>query len=988
MSINKLVDDFLSMSTQSETEVRTKFVIPLFELLGYPTEFRAEEFPVYGYEGGKAINAKSADILFFNSVEFTNNRERKKDERNWVCEHSILVVEVKKRGESINAEGQAIYYAAWTRSPLYIVSNGEDTSFYKINSNFSDELVLSCKIAQIPENWQLISSIFSYSKAIMLKETTSCIKANFKIEYYSEYCNSLMLSLNETLNCMVARDLNKNGNSYFNSMLQMNNEQMDYHKVLENKKAKFIVSEPGGGKTYLLNMIAREYLSNIYEGTEKIPIIIKCEYFGILYDSIEKAIYNEVKSYNSDLTYEMVVEDINKGRFILLFDALDEVRNNKKALINCIKLYIMSTDNEILITERKENYLYELGTLCDLYEIVPLTDQIVAQYIQENTIKNISIHNLRLDNKFKSMLATPLFLYIVVEILNNQLDNQNGLPANKSVLFEHFYRYPLKDKLTIAELNLLEEIFAKYAEFLIYNQESDSKLIDIIQSIVGSNQCEKYYELMLKTGIMSKGTGGYKFFHYTFLEYFHAKELSKKSQQDIEMFLSKYTKDENYIEIICLLVGIIAESNKQNFVLDYLQKNNLPLFVKALQSRYKFDSNSIDIEYDYSYEYFLQIRNTYVELINRYFFKIRQYFFPYYMTDFDDKINKVKIIGKIDYEHLGINVKFEVTKKDDDDVEFTKLEGHPKIFVGNDTTAQSVFSMSTPDGTFYFNLKSLYMGIDSAREIALKIFKNRLFELIDKKIAFDMDNSVLMAEDIEMALDYLNRNNKLPVEVRGLSLYRNLNEVCSFFIGNRDKPEIRAISFHGSKIAFVVYAAYSVSLLASGVNINDLLPIKNDLKFTDLHKKGNGYYKCDLYTDANLQEAVKKVIILTEYAYKEMVNINFKELSEYMSSYNQSIYKMLWIERNEDYGASIEDININVSKDKCGLEIHINEKAPDFPYEKDEKVNQKLNELGCTGKDIISSSKCIVDLYMEDRVLHKRVYSLLKSDFEKLLGEK
>ena len=78
MNISVLIDEFLKQNIQSEAEVRSKLIVPLLELLGYSKDFRAEEFPVYGYEGGKPLKTKVADFLQFTSGEFDKNRFRKR----------------------------------------------------------------------------------------------------------------------------------------------------------------------------------------------------------------------------------------------------------------------------------------------------------------------------------------------------------------------------------------------------------------------------------------------------------------------------------------------------------------------------------------------------------------------------------------------------------------------------------------------------------------------------------------------------------------------------------------------------------------------------------------------------------------------------------------------------------------------------------------------------------------------------------------------
>jgi hypothetical protein len=57
----------------SETDVRTQVAVPLLDLLGYPSTNRAEEFPIYGFEGRKPLRAKPADIVLFNSTEHSEH---------------------------------------------------------------------------------------------------------------------------------------------------------------------------------------------------------------------------------------------------------------------------------------------------------------------------------------------------------------------------------------------------------------------------------------------------------------------------------------------------------------------------------------------------------------------------------------------------------------------------------------------------------------------------------------------------------------------------------------------------------------------------------------------------------------------------------------------------------------------------------------------------------------------------------------------------
>ena len=122
MNILILINNFKKQNIQSEAEVRSKLIVPLLELLEYPMDFRAEEFPVYGYEGGKSLKSKAADYLQFDSNEFGTYRGKSNREIEWVYQHSLLVFEAKKPTEKVLVTGPPVFYSTWTKSVAYMIS--------------------------------------------------------------------------------------------------------------------------------------------------------------------------------------------------------------------------------------------------------------------------------------------------------------------------------------------------------------------------------------------------------------------------------------------------------------------------------------------------------------------------------------------------------------------------------------------------------------------------------------------------------------------------------------------------------------------------------------------------------------------------------------------------------------------------------------------------------------------------------------------------
>src|SRR5688500_14595288 len=110
--IGGLVEGLKGTALVSETDVRTQVAVPLLDLLEYPSANRAEEFPIYGFEGRKPLRAKHADIVLFDSTKHYDYRER--ESHGWVADHALVVVELKKPEETLdNAQGQAQFYSHW-----------------------------------------------------------------------------------------------------------------------------------------------------------------------------------------------------------------------------------------------------------------------------------------------------------------------------------------------------------------------------------------------------------------------------------------------------------------------------------------------------------------------------------------------------------------------------------------------------------------------------------------------------------------------------------------------------------------------------------------------------------------------------------------------------------------------------------------------------------------------------------------------------------
>ena len=170
--LQEIIEEYKKSKIQSEAEVRSKFIVPLITALGYPSELRAEEFPVYGYAGRDPLKAKSADYILFTDRDFADYRKKNQKCRRWVENHSLLVVEAKKPGELQDEKledviGQARFYREWSRSVAYILTDGKYIYGFICNSIVEDTQTVSCNIEQLADEENIWE--FAYKRLLEMK---------------------------------------------------------------------------------------------------------------------------------------------------------------------------------------------------------------------------------------------------------------------------------------------------------------------------------------------------------------------------------------------------------------------------------------------------------------------------------------------------------------------------------------------------------------------------------------------------------------------------------------------------------------------------------------------------------------------------------------------------------------------------------------------------------------------------------------------------
>jgi hypothetical protein len=130
----------------NEAEVESKFVVPFFQLLGYPEKCRCPQYPLKTYEpGGHAKRGRKPSI---DQIYFSTSEQAQQD-----ADTSLLIVEAKEPGEAHLDEAleQARFYG-YHISPLFLaVTNAHGLLVIKRHRYRGEEQVLDVTLPQLQE---------------------------------------------------------------------------------------------------------------------------------------------------------------------------------------------------------------------------------------------------------------------------------------------------------------------------------------------------------------------------------------------------------------------------------------------------------------------------------------------------------------------------------------------------------------------------------------------------------------------------------------------------------------------------------------------------------------------------------------------------------------------------------------------------------------------------------------------------------------------
>ncbi|MGG4330409.1 hypothetical protein ABEW33_27375 [Priestia megaterium] len=788
----------------------------------------------------------------------------------------------------------------------------------------------------------------------------------------------------------------------------------DFTQLLEGNNSSLILSEPGGGKTYLLGMLMLEVIDNPILSAEKIPIMLKAKDWYREYENLIDGIKGELRYSLPGINEEKILQELKDGNFILFIDGLDEVINNRDLLIKDIKRFNQFRDLKIIITCRKQNYHNEFYNLFSEYELKPLTNEQIMEYATSVFNEDINyqfIHYLK--SNLKDLIENPMFLYMTVQIMKNVANKK--IPKNKSELYDIFIEYFMQQRLlqnSIVEeihfdLQLKKDILAEYAYRNFRNTSQPTHFREVASSYIPLNDLSLLKKELVKTGILIEEQNRLDFFHPSIEEYFAALKVSQMSNDEILNYTQNHHLNDGYTEIFKFVSGLLRNSKRQNVLLDRLEEINLYLYRKCLESRFNFE-NTLEEMWSQQYlkDYFKQLRKSYLNIIDNFFKDIKEEFYPWRdaaTKGIIDIINndQVTIIGALNTDSLSLSVEFSYGKKEDNIIVTENIT--PSRFATKDSKGNLI---NLPVTTFsygnhwFFNLKATDLGLDSSREVAIYIIRKQLKKIIDNQELFKYEAPETLVPSIEYVLkqlppEYFSINNN---GVRKLvSLYEHSPETIIDVLLYGDNIAIFADSQGEHKnpnrrqVLSLIYML--VELTKKQTKFQQYLLPKKDLEpdLSNIDKEKHWIW--NFWSKEQVVERLSKFFESKQIAYRTIVENCFSSFSKQMSFYSMGPVKFhIGLATDEKTGGGIHYHWEPVESITSAKPLIENKKKEPWDYQsfiaeraKLDRSLRRLNRKLMNGS--YSSSSVLIDYIVYDQKLRKDVYKQILKDLEYVIGK-
>ncbi|MEH2182353.1 NACHT domain-containing NTPase [Nostoc sp.] len=364
-------------------------------------------------------------------------------------------------------------------------------------------------------------------------------------------------------------------------------------EVVKCNSRLMILGKPGAGKTTFLKYLAIECISgNFQEG--QVPVFITLKEFAETDEqpSLYNFIVQKIVGFNQ-ITNAQVLNLLSLGKFLILLDGLDEVREKQHwQIVNQIRLFTEQYKNKYVITCRIAAREYTFEKFTEV-EIADFNDEQIRKFInkwfqQKNDLDSYQrfLQQLELNEPIRELANNPLLL----TLLCLEFSDSGDFPSDRAELYNRaihtllrkwdnkrgIVRDEVYKKLSIRNKeNLLSQISLitfQRNEYFFKQRDLERYIAEYIRNLpeakIDPGALQVDSEVVLKSIeaqhglIVERARGIYSFSHLTFQEYFTAKEIVYSS--DIEnafQNLVSHIIEKRWREVFLLTVGMLKNAD-------------------------------------------------------------------------------------------------------------------------------------------------------------------------------------------------------------------------------------------------------------------------------------------------------------------------------------------------------------------------------------------------------------------------------------------
>ncbi|MDD4650627.1 MAG: type I restriction enzyme HsdR N-terminal domain-containing protein [Methanothrix sp.] len=718
----------------TEEDVRLKFVFELFRLLGYKDNYSESELAIYGTIGRRKEPPKYADLAYFNDPNYIHNKK----DKDWVENHTLVIVEIKKPDVDLDKYiDQAISYAIFSRAPIVVLTNGIKICIMIYDGYNKFKEIKQFLRKDLIQEWGEVKRLLAYSRVRDLKRN-DVNNINLSNIDYSQYVITLSDRLSEeiknSIGFYIPRFLTSVSSiSRFRSELKKSGEEgqlISAEMASIDNNHLIILGDPGSGKSCLLNHLALETIAD----SHSIPIIIKAKFWGFAFNTILEAIESELKPCIAGIDEDIIADELRSNKYAILIDGYDEIRNSKEIFESEIASLSNNNNNKIILTSRKASYHEELSNF-SAFEMKELNNSQIDDYAKNiKSLDHFSYHLF--EQNLLDLARLPLYLFMLCNMAEGNTNME--MAKNRAILHDRFASYLLEDylfkRIPGYQPKYSLQLKMQFLSCLAERKTCEPLFSDYTQCTTGLNNFHDITALLqeiLESGILTGSCSSFDFIHPAIREFFYARLIKSFSSDKIISFLEGFHENEAYFDIILFLAGIPKEKDKQKAILDYLELNDLQLYIKCLEARYVDLENTKDYS-KFEYNYLFQLQCSYNLLLDKYFNAIKKNFTPYLSIHPDQKSNikdqKVQVIGYIDVPNQRIRYGYQLIKSSEDFKPIIRSKSSFKI--------KSEF--------FYREMSIPGLDLDSARILATDDIRDQLtrslrFKLLDHPIEVECE---------------------------------------------------------------------------------------------------------------------------------------------------------------------------------------------------------------------------------------------------------